>query len=131
VQQACRDLNRLYGELPALHDLDFEQQGFEWVDCHDSDQSIISYVRRGRNGSFVLVLLNFTPVLRTGYRVGVPIAGEYAELFNSDAGYYGGSNQGNGSGLLSEPLPWMNQAQSLSLTLPPLGALILQPTNFN
>ena len=131
VQQACRDLNRLYAELPALHGLDFEQQGFEWVDCHDSDQSIISYVRRGKDGSCVLVLLNFTPVLRTGYRVGVPSAGEYAELFNSDAEYYGGSNQGNGSTLRSEPLPWMSQAQSLSLTLPPLGALILQPTNFN
>ncbi len=131
VQQACRDLNRLYGELPALHDLDFEQQGFEWVDCHDSDQSIISFVRRGRDDSCVLVLLNFTPVLRTGYRVGVPVAGEYAELFNSDAEYYSGSNQGNGSTLRSEPVPWMSRAQSLSLTLPPLGALILQPTNFN
>ena len=126
VQQACRDLNRLYAELPALHDLDFEQQGFEWMDCHDSDQSIISYVRRDRDGNCLLVLLNFTPVLRTGYRVGVPANGVYAELFNSDAECYGGSNQGNGNSLRSEPLPWMGRTQSLRLTLPPLGALILQ-----
>jgi 1,4-alpha-glucan branching enzyme len=126
VQQMCRDLGRLYKTLHALHGLDFEPQGFDWMDCHDSDQSIISYVRRGRDGSFVLVLLNFTPVLRTGYRIGVPIAGNYTELFNSDAACYGGSNQGNGAGLKTEAISWMNQKQSLQLTLPPLGALILQ-----
>ena len=79
------------------------------------------------SGSFVLVLLNLTPVLRTDYRVGVPAMGAYAELFNSDAACYGGSNQGNGSSLDSETVPWMGRAQSLRLTLPPLGALILQP----
>ena len=117
----------MYGELPALYDLDFEQQGFEWIDCHDSDQSIVSFVRRSRDGSLVLVLLNFTPVPRTGYRVGVPVAGAYAELFNSDAECYGGGNQGNGNNLESEPVPWMGKTQSLRLTLPSLGALILQP----
>lgn len=126
VQRLTQDLSRLYKELPALHDLDFDPHGFEWVDCSDSDQSIINYLRRARDGSFVLVMLNFTPVLRTGYRVGVPEAGQYRELFNSDAEYYGGSNQGNGQGMQSEALPWMGQAQSLLVTLPPLGGIILQ-----
>ena len=112
--------------MPALYDLDFEHQGFDWVDCHDTEQSIISYIRRARDGSFVIIVINFTPVLRTGYRLGVPQAGEYTELFNSDAACYGGSNQGNGAGLHTDNMAWMNQAQSLSITLPPLAGLILK-----
>lgn len=126
VQQLCRDLGHLYKTLRPLHELDFESRGFDWIDCHDMDQSIISYQRRGRDGSFVIILLNFTPVLRQGYRIGVPVAGDYAELFNSDANCYGGSNQGNGAGLKSEPISWMGHRQSLLTTLPPLGGLILQ-----
>lgn len=126
VQQLSRDLGHLYKSLRALYELDFEPRGFDWIDCHDSDQSIISYQRRGRDGSFVIILLNFTPVLRQGYRIGVPVAGDYAELFNSDASCYGGSNQGNGAGLKSEPISWMGHKQSLLATLPPLGGLILQ-----
>ncbi|HEU4709426.1 MAG TPA: 1,4-alpha-glucan branching protein GlgB [Methylophilaceae bacterium] len=127
VQQASRDLNHLYKMLPALHDLDFEQQGFSWIDCCDSEQSVISYARHGRDGSFAVIILNFTPVLRQGYRIGVPSSGDYRELFNSDAELYGGSNKGNGSGLKSEAIPWMGHAQSLLITLPPLAGLILQP----
>jgi 1,4-alpha-glucan branching enzyme len=127
VRLASRDLNHLYKTLPALHELDFEQQGFGWIDCCDTQQSVISYTRHGRDGSFVVVILNFTPVLREGYRIGVPSAGTYRELFNSDAGVYGGSNKGNGSGLKSEATPWMGFAQSLLITLPPLAGLILQP----
>ena len=126
VHQASRDLSHLYKYLHALHELDFEPQGFDWIDCHDSDQSIISYIRRGLDGSFVLILLNFTPVLREGYRVGTPVAGNYKELFNSDAECYGGSNQGNGAGLISQPVAWMGREQSLVVTLPPLAGLILQ-----
>ncbi|HEY8118941.1 MAG TPA: 1,4-alpha-glucan branching protein GlgB [Methylophilaceae bacterium] len=126
VQQACHDLSHLYKNLRALHELDFEQRGFDWIDCRDTDQSIISYQRRARDGSFVVILLNFTPVLRDGYRIGVPIAGHYVELFNSDAECYGGSNQGNGNGLQTEDFSWMGHKQSLVLTLPPLGGLVLQ-----
>ena len=112
--------------LSALHSLDFVHQGFDWIDCHDSDQSIISYVRRGLDNSFVIIVLNFTPVLRKGYRIGVPQAGSYNEVFNSDATCYGGSNQGNGSGLHTEDVAWMNHNQSLVITLPPLAGLVLK-----
>ena len=126
VQLACRDLNTLYRAHPALYDLDFEGAGFDWIDCHDSQQSIISYIRRARDGSFVIIVLNFTPELREGYRIGVPQAGHYRELFNSDAQCYGGSNQGNGLGLDTENMPWMNLKQSLLMTIPPLGAVIFE-----
>jgi 1,4-alpha-glucan branching enzyme len=129
VQLATQDLNNLYRTHPALYDLDFESLGFEWIDCHDHDQSIISYIRRARNGSFVIIVLNFTPVLRKGYRIGVPQAGHYREVFNSDADCYGGSNQGNGAGLNSENLPWMNQGHSLLMTIPPLSGVILEVNN--
>lgn len=128
VQRVCHDLNRLYSDLKCLHDLDFEPQGFDWIDCHDSDQSIISFIRRARDGSFVIIVLNFTPVLRHNYRIGVPKSGEYTEIFNSDASYYHGSNQGNGAGLRTENIAWMNHAQSLLITLPPLAGLIIKPS---
>ena len=108
VKHATTDLNKMYRELNALHALDFEVQGFEWIDCHDSDQSIVSYIRRGLDNSFVIIVLNFTPVLRNAYRIGVPQAGSYHEIFNSDAACYGGSNQGNGAGLNTENFAWMN-----------------------
>jgi 1,4-alpha-glucan branching enzyme len=127
LQRLHRDLNRLYRTLPALHDLDFEHDGFRWVDCHDADQSILSYVRRARDGSHVVVVYNFTPVVRRGYRIGVPCGGEYRELLNTDSTYYGGSDVGNGGHLKAVQHPWMGFACSLELTVPPLGALILQP----
>ncbi|OAM53062.1 1,4-alpha-glucan branching enzyme [Methylovorus sp. MM2] len=126
VQNMMRDLNHLYQRVSALHDLDFEQQGFDWIDCQDAEQSIISYIRRARDGRFIIVILNFTPVPRHHYRLGVPTSGDYKELFNSDAEYYGGSNQGNGAGLNSEPTPWMGYNQSIALNVPPLSGLILQ-----
>jgi 1,4-alpha-glucan branching enzyme len=130
VQNITRDLNHQYAALKCLHDLDFEPQGFDWVDCHDSDQSTISFVRRARDGSFAIIVLNFTPVLRHNYRIGVPHSGEYVEIFNSDAAYYGGSNQGNGHALHTENVAWMNQAQSLLISLPPLAGLILKLNSF-
>ncbi|ROH88251.1 1,4-alpha-glucan branching protein GlgB [Pseudomethylobacillus aquaticus] len=126
MQHASRDLNHLYRTIPALYELDFEGQGFEWIDCRDHDQSTISFQRKARDGSFIVVVLNFTPVLRTGYRLGVPVPGDYVELFNSDASYYGGSNQGNGAGLRSEAHSWMGHPHSLVVTLPPLAGVILQ-----
>jgi len=126
VQQVHTDLNKLYKTLPALHTLDFEHHGFEWIDCHDTEQSIISYLRRGLDNSFVIIVLNFTPVLRTQYRIGVPQAGTYHEIFNSDAGCYGGSNQGNGTELHTENVAWMHHNQSIVITLPPLAGIVLQ-----
>jgi 1,4-alpha-glucan branching enzyme len=126
VKLANRDLNHLYQRLNALHELDFDADGFSWIDCQNEALSIISYIRRARNGSFVLVLLNFTPVPRENYRVGVPSAGSYQELFNSDAVCYGGGNIGNHGMIKSQPVAWMEQANSLEITLPPLAGLILQ-----
>lgn len=125
IQLTHRDLNQLYLNTLALHDQDFDVQGFDWIDCHDSEQSVISYVRRARDGQFVIVVLNFTPVTRDGYRLGVPSAGHYIEKFNSDASCYGGSNQGNGAGITAEPIAWMNQSHSIEITLPPLSGIVL------
>ncbi len=120
------DLNRLYKELSPLHQIEFEFGGFEWIDCHDSSQSILSYLRKDRQGREILVVLNFTPVPRDGYRIGVSQPGNYRELFNSDSAYYEGSNLGNGMPIPTEMIPWMGREQSIILTLPPLGAILLE-----
>jgi len=126
MQTLLRDLNRLYRNEPALHGHEFEVEGFDWIDCHDADQSTISYLRR--NGDdFVIVVINFTPVPRENYRIGVPQGGPYREIFNSDSEYYWGGNVGNGAGVNAEPIPWMNRPHSLQLTLPPLAAVVLKP----
>ncbi len=125
VVRCARDLNRLYRDLPPLHDLDFQVEGFAWIDCHDADQSILTFLRRDRQGRSVVAAFNFTPVPRDGYRIGAPAAGFWREIFNSDSAFYGGGNMGNGAGLMSEELPWMGYPQSLVLTLPPLAGIIL------
>jgi 1,4-alpha-glucan branching enzyme len=122
IRDLVGDLNRLYRDLPALND--DGPGGFEWLDCNDHQQSVISFMR-GRGQQRLVVVLNFTPVPRHGYRIGVPTPGVYRELLNSDAERYGGSNLGNLGLIRSDDRPWMNQAQSLALTLPPLGALVL------
>jgi 1,4-alpha-glucan branching enzyme len=130
VQRLVADLNRVYRGERALYEVDFEPAGFEWMDCHDSEQSVLSFVRRARDpGDVVLCVCNFTPVPRVGYRVGVPVAGFYAEVLNTDGAVYGGSNLGNAGGVMSEPLPWHGQPHSVVLTLPPLGTLWLRPTS--
>jgi 1,4-alpha-glucan branching enzyme len=125
IQQLCRDLNHLYLKTPAIYELDFESEGFSWIDCHDADQSIISFIRKGHN-SFAIIALNFTPVPRENYRIGVPAPGNYKEIFNSDAACYGGSNLGNGAGVAAEPTAWMNQQHSVVLSLPPLAGIVLE-----
>ena len=122
-----RDLNHLYHTTPALYQHEFEWQGFEWIDCHDADQSVLSYLRRS-DQDFVVVVINFTPVPRYHYRIGVPTAGVYREIFNSDSRFYGGSDLGNGAGLpLAEPIPWMGRPYSIELFLPPLAGTIIAP----
>ncbi len=125
LQQLVADLNRHYREVPALHRYDFHGEGFEWIDCHDATQSVLSYRRKG-DADEVVVVLNFTPVPRTEYRLGVPRAGVYRELLNSDSSYYAGSNTGNAGDLITEAVPWMGHAQSLCLTLPPLAGIVLR-----
>jgi 1,4-alpha-glucan branching enzyme len=127
VQQLVGDLNRLYQSEPALHEVDFDWHGFEWLDCNDADASVLSFLRRGRNpDDCVIVVCNFTPIPRENYRVGVPERGYYAELLNTDAGIYGGSNLGNCGGVHAEPVPWLGHDDSLRLTLPPLAAVFLK-----
>lgn len=126
IQRLVADLNRLYRRQRALYDQDFHDQGFEWIDCHDSSQSVLSYVRKDRTGEANLVaLFNFTPIPRPGYRLGVPAPGFYRMLVNSDAGLYGGSGYGEMAGGASEPLEWMGRPQSILLDLPPLAGVLL------
>ena len=125
IKKCLRDLNRLYRDLPPLHELDFYPEGFAWIDCHDADQSILSFQRRDSQGRSVIVAFNFTPVPREGYRIGAPAAGFWREIFNSDSGFYGGGNLGNGAGLMSEEKPWMGYPQSVVITLPPLAGVVL------
>ncbi|MDQ7075248.1 MAG: 1,4-alpha-glucan branching protein GlgB [Gammaproteobacteria bacterium] len=125
MQQLVADLNGLYRNQTALYKHDFDGQGFEWIDCHDSSQSVLSYLRHSEDESLVVVL-NFTPIPRENYRIGLPAAGEYEVVFNSDSTYYGGSNVGNPTRLHSETETWMGKSDSVALTLPPLAGLILR-----
>ncbi len=130
LQRLVRDLNHLHRSEPALHELDADPAGFEWIDCADSAQSVVSFVRRARRPwDLVVVAGNFTPVPRPGYRIGVPRPGFYREQLNTDAALYGGSNLGNAGGAWSEPRPWQGQPHSLVLTLPPLAVLVLKPAD--
>ncbi|MEK0082114.1 1,4-alpha-glucan branching protein GlgB [Geminicoccaceae bacterium SYSU G07066] len=128
LQSLVRDLNRLYREASALHELDCEPGGFEWIDCSDIEHSVIAYLRKSRDPDrFVVVVCNFTPVPRHGYRIGVPHTGLYRERVNTDAGEYGGSGVGNAGGVEAEPVASHGRPASLCLTLPPLATLILEP----
>jgi 1,4-alpha-glucan branching enzyme len=129
VQRLITDLNRLYHDSPELYRYEFDWQGFEWIDCHDSQQSILSFLRRDSD-DFVVVVVNFTPVPRTGYRIGLPQAGPYQEIFNSDSDYYGGSNVGNGPHwLYADETPWMGRPYSAPITVPPLGGIVFRPVH--
>jgi 1,4-alpha-glucan branching enzyme len=125
VQRLVFDLNALYRCTPALHEVDFSPAGFEWVDWDDRDNSVLSWLRRARDGRFVLCVTNLTPVVREAFRIGVPEAGRYVELLNSDASRYGGSgvaNPATDSGLRGAH----GRPHAITLTLPPLATLILE-----
>jgi 1,4-alpha-glucan branching enzyme len=127
LQRFVGDLNRLYASEPALHQVDFVASGFEWIDCNDHEASVISLIRRAKDPrDWIVAVLNWTPVVRPGYRIGVPEPGFYEELLNSDAWPYAGSNVGNAGGVGSEPIAAHGHAQSLLLTLPPLSGLVLK-----
>jgi 1,4-alpha-glucan branching enzyme len=125
-RQLLEDLNRLYRDHPAMHRYDHDPAGFRWIDCHDSEQSILSLLRTSdAPGENIVCVLNFTPVPRHDYRIGVPQAACYQEILNTDSHYYGGSNLGNQSRAV-EALPWMGFEHSINLTLPPLAAIFLR-----
>ena len=122
-----RDLNQLYLQEPALSVLDFDPAGFSWIDVHDSDNSVVSYMRKSNNMQETLVFVcNFTPMTRYGYRLGVPYAGEYYEVINSDATRYGGGGVENTQLMPSGQIPWQSCPHSILLTLPPLASVILK-----
>jgi 1,4-alpha-glucan branching enzyme len=127
IQRWVRDLNHLYRTERALHELDFERDGFEWIDLHDWEESLISFLRKGRTtDDRIAVVCNFTPVPRQNYRIGVPRGGYWREILNSDASDYGGSNQGNFGGVEAAPVPSHGRPHSISLTVPPLGVVFLK-----
>ena len=126
IQSLVRDLNKLLAAQPALHEVDFQWQGFEWIDANDSDNSVFSFARRGKKPEdLLIVVLNATPVVREGYRLGVPQPGFYEEVLNTDAATYGGSNVGNLGGQNAADHPAQDRPNSLVLTLPPLAAIFL------
>jgi len=128
-QKLITDLNHLYAAESALHQVEFDWHGFEWIDANDSDNSVLSFIRRGKNPEDVIVaVINATPVVRGGYRLGVPNPGLYREIMNSDAIHYGGSNVGNMGGQQAVDVPAQGRPHSLVLTLPPLAAIYLKWT---
>jgi 1,4-alpha-glucan branching enzyme len=128
LQKLVRDINHLYQREPALHQVDFESAGFEWIDCHNCDESVLGYIRRARNPSdFLAIGCNFTPSPRLQHRMGVPELCWYEEVLNSDSTYYGGSNLGNGPGIMADEIPWHGRPYSVQIVLPPLALTVLKP----
>lgn len=128
VKRWVEDLNRVYRQEPALHEVDFTPAGFEWIDCHDVDSSVVSFLRKAKNPQdALLIVANFTPVVRLNYRVGVPRGGFWREILNSDGTVYWGGGQGNLGGMEAAPIPCLGRYYSLNLTLPPLGIVFFKP----
>ncbi len=128
VKQLMSDLNKLLIHEPAMHELDFDPAGFEWIDCNSRDESILSYVRKAKDGDDCLVVCcNFTPVPRKNFALGVPFAGWYDEVLNTDSKFYGGSNVGNISGALAEAPGWHGRPAKITINVPPLGVVVFKP----
>jgi 1,4-alpha-glucan branching enzyme len=132
LQALVRELNRVYRSLPALWERDFSEEGFQWIDANDTEQSVLSFLRRGAPSSGaesapVACIANLTPVPHVGYRIGLPVAGRWSEVLNSDAGQWGGGGIGNQGQVTATELPWHGQPCSAEITLPPLGVLWLMP----
>ena len=121
------DLNGLLREHPALHERDCDAGGFEWIDCNDAENSVLSWLRKSRDGRLLLVVANFTPLPRLDYLVGVPLPGHWHERLNSDATLYGGSGVGNHGAVDTVPVSAHGRYHALNLKLPPLGVLMFEP----
>ncbi|MDE3153796.1 MAG: 1,4-alpha-glucan branching protein GlgB [Acidobacteriota bacterium] len=128
IRQLVRDLNACYREEPSWHEVDFDPSGFQWIDCTDHENSVVSFIRRARDPrDYTVLVFNFTPVPRDHYRVGVPDGGWYQERLNSDSAAYGGGNVGNAGGVMAEAIAAHGHPYSLPLVLPPLAGLVLKP----
>ena len=128
MQNLIMDLNRVYREQNALHEVDFSDGGFEWIDSHNGEESVLAFARKAKDHSdMVVVAINFTPVPRENHRIGVPGPGWYDEIFNSDSERYAGSNLGNCGGRDAEQIPWHGREWSIQLTLPPLACVMFKP----
>jgi len=127
IQTLIMDLNNLYRELTALHELDADADGFEWIEADDRHQSIFVYARKSQNQKTMAVIaVNMTPVLRQSYRIGLPCGGHYVERLNTDSERYGGSNQGNSGGVHAQSQTWHGRSWSAEVVLPPLGAVVFE-----
>ncbi|TWT90598.1 1,4-alpha-glucan branching enzyme GlgB [Pseudobythopirellula maris] len=128
LQNYTAHLNHMLQEQPALHEVDFDPAGFEWVDCHNHEDSVLAYLRRSKQSDdYLLSVFNFTPVPRAGYKIGVPEGCWFEEISNSDSSYFGGSDVGNGGGVQAKPVPAQGREYSIEITLPPLGAVVFKP----
>jgi 1,4-alpha-glucan branching enzyme len=123
LRRLVQHLNYVYKTEPALWQLDDSYEGFEWIDFHDADSSVVVFLRKGENTSPFVFLVNATPVPRHGYRIGVPSDGWYEEVINTDAEIYGGGNIGNYGGMHADAVPWQGRSHSISVTLPPLAVV--------
>jgi 1,4-alpha-glucan branching enzyme len=128
VQAVIRELNRLYRERPALWERDHTPDGFRWVDASDTDNSVLSFLRQGADGAVLACIANLTPVPHVGYRIGLPEAGQWREVLNTDSRFFGGSGMGNAGEVTATPAPWHGLPASALLTLPPLGVIWLEPS---
>jgi 1,4-alpha-glucan branching enzyme len=128
IQNLVRDLNQLLRSQPSLHERDFSDDGFEWIDCQSADESVLAFVRKAKDpDDKVLVCCNFTPVARMQHRFGVPHKGYYREIFNSDSEHYAGSNVGTHPGVQAEKVEWHGRPWSIQVKLPPLGVAVFKP----
>lgn len=128
MQTYVKELNQLYKEQPALYENDFEKEGFEWIDASDTENSVLSFIRRAKaSDDFVVIVTNYTPVTWDSYRIGVPVSGNYREIFNSDEGKFGGTNVVNKGDQIAEKSPMHGLSHSLSIKLPPLSTIMLKP----
>jgi len=125
LSRLVQHLNHIYKEFPAFYELDDTNDGFEWIDFHDSDNSVVAFLRKSAGGQNLIFAMNATPVVRAGYRIGVPKPGFYREILNTDAEVYGGSNVGNMGGVHSDPIPWQGRDHSVQVELSPLALLAL------
>ena len=128
THEYVRELNRLYCREPALHEVDFQYEGFEWIDCNDTEHSIISFVRKGKDWrDMLIVVCNFTPAAHDHYRIGAPIDTVYEEIFNSDREEFGGSNVINSQPIQAEKVPYHQKPCSIVIRIPPLATIIFRP----